>query len=95
MRAFTYWLICMLLLVGLSCSQSKEPQETVSGVDNKLTLDQWREYKLPEKYEPEVLERLRLHDEKLKKSESAWKRYFREHVMPEMKKDFPSSSPVK
>lgn len=94
MRAFAYWLICMLLLAGLACSQSMKEENVASQKnDGPLTLDQWRAYKLPEKYEPGTLERLRMHDEKLEKSNSAWKKYFNNNVLPEMQKDIPRSTP--
>ena len=93
MRAFAYWLTCMLLLVGLSCSQQSEQENAVSQQpDGPLLLEQWREYPSPEKYEPAVLDRLRMHDEKLVKSRRAWDKYFRQNVMPEMEKDFPRNS---
>ncbi|MHC2068099.1 hypothetical protein ACYFX5_11535 [Bremerella sp. T1] len=89
MRAFCYWLICMALLGVMACSSQKanspsSPQETAN-----LTLESWHQLPPHEKYDGATLERLRMHDEKLVKSNRAWKKFMNEVVIPEMKKDIP------
>jgi len=69
----------------MACSQKSE--QTVTHDDSGvLTLEAWKTLPLEEKYDGATLERLRQHDEKLK-SDRAWKKYLKENVHPDMKKE--------
>lgn len=77
-------------LIGLACLAgcSEEPIPTASPEPTPLTLEEWKELPIPEKWDGSSLDRLRMSDPKLK-SERAWDAYMRQHVIPERKKDIP------
>ncbi len=88
MRAFGYWLICMILLGVLACSKQKSASSQNTNPGSALTVEQWKALPPAEKYDGVALERLRKHDEKLK-SNRAWKKFMQEVVGPEMRVDMP------
>lgn len=87
MRAFIYWLTCLLLISLLACSEEKQ-KVSLPPEPTALTVEQWRELHVNEKYDEATLDRLRM-EEKSLKSGRAWKKFMEEVVMPEMKKDIP------
>ncbi|WDI43680.1 hypothetical protein [Bremerella sp. P1] len=89
MRAFGYWLTCMVLIGVLACSKQTDQTPVVSSETSVLTVEQWKAMPSSEKYDGVTLERLRQHDEKLVKSERAWKKFMHDVVGPEMRTDMP------
>lgn len=88
MRAFCYWLLCLFLLGILACHGENTTQQEASSGSSPLTVEAWKELTPSEKYDGMTLERLRLHDAKLK-SERAWRKFMHDVVGPEMRKDMP------
>ena len=88
MSALSYWLICMVLLSVLACSEQKPTASEVTNSDSSLTIEQWKSLPPSEKYDGAALKRLRKHDDKLK-SERAWQKFMKKVVGPEMRVDMP------
>lgn len=55
-----------------------------------LSVTQWKELPVAEKYDPTTFERLKLNDPKLQRK-PAWDKFMEEVVVPERKKDVPTS----
>lgn len=89
MRAFSYWLLCLVLIVVMACSKNETAKPIVPSDATSISLEQWRQMEHHDKYDGATLELLRKSDEKLMKSERAWKKFMNENVIPEMKKDIP------
>ncbi|PQO38909.1 hypothetical protein C5Y96_03290 [Blastopirellula marina] len=87
MRAFIYWLTCVFLTSLLACSENA-PQTALPTEPTALTVDQWKQLPVGEKYDEATLERLRMEEKSLQSGRS-WKKFMNEVVMPEMKKDIP------
>lgn len=85
MRAFTYWMICMLLIGIMACSQA--PKESAE-VDRPevLTVEAWKQLDPSIKFDGTTLEKLRM-DNKQFRSSRAWSKFYQEEVRPEMAKD--------
>ena len=84
-----YWtwiigLLWLILLVG--CGQ---PGQEVTFDSHPLTIEEWNQLQVEEKYELATLERLRANDSKLK-SEHNWGVFMRKVVVPQRKLDIPS-----
>ncbi|RCS49435.1 hypothetical protein DTL42_12985 [Bremerella cremea] len=88
MRAFCYWLTCMFLIGILACNQKPSAPKTTANETSALTVETWKTLPIPEKYDGATLERLRMHDDKLK-SERAWKKFMHDVIGPEMRTDLP------
>ncbi|MEX0793799.1 MAG: hypothetical protein WD045_11730 [Pirellulaceae bacterium] len=72
---------------GPGREESKLPPDSVP-----LTLEIWETLPGHEKYDGMTMERLRDSDPSLK-SDAAWKKFMREVVAPQMKKDVPPYTP--
>lgn len=85
MRAFGFWLTCMALTSLLACGKDSEKPKLLPE-PTPLTVEEWKPLPFFEKFDGATLERLRMHDEKLRKSERAWSKFMREVVIPERQK---------
>lgn len=81
------FLLPLLVCLVLGCSGSS-PQNVVSS-NEPIDVDGWNELEVSEKYEPETLERLKMHDPDLA-NERNWDRFMREVVVPQRRKDIPT-----
>lgn len=89
MRAFAYWLLCMVLIGILACSPKNEASD-LPPEGATLTVEQWKALPVSVKFDGETMERLRESDDKLK-SGRAWKQFMETVVQPEAKKSKPDS----
>lgn len=87
MRALIYWAICIVLTSLLACSENPQKPE-LPPEPTALTVDQWKQLPISEKYDEATLDRLRMEAKNLQTGR-AWKKFMNEVVMPEMKKDIP------
>lgn len=87
------WGACLgigMMLGG--CNSSATPpmaaaETQIPGLDSSpLTVEIWQKNSGPEKFEPEVLSRLRADNEQIK-SEEAWKKFSDEVLKPEFQKE--------
>lgn len=84
---------CVLAAVigcGLAGCGGSVPQQTPRDLPPRapLSVEEWKQLPVSEKYDAASFERLRLHDPRLK-SERAWDKFMAEVVVPERKKDIP------
>jgi hypothetical protein len=79
---------CMLMVsVCTGCGDRSLPPSAPPRL-GALTIDQWKQLPIEEKYDEATFERLRQQDDKLQ-SDRAWNRFFRKVVIPERMKDIP------
>lgn len=76
-----------LLVIFLGCGSDAGPAVS-SGPLPPLSVEEWKQLPIQEKYDEATFERLRAKDEKLQ-AERAWGRFMREVVVPERKRDIP------
>jgi hypothetical protein len=82
-------LVACLLMACLAagCSSGSGPP-SMPPSPTPLTLAEWRELPVVEKYDDATFSRLKMNDDKLN-SERAWNRFMVETIIPERKKDLP------
>ncbi|QDU73782.1 hypothetical protein Pan97_07820 [Bremerella volcania] len=85
MRAFTYWLICMLLIGIMACSQAPKDSAEADRPE-VLTVEAWKQLDPSIKFDGTTLEKLRM-DNKQFRSSRAWSKFYQEEIRPEMTKD--------
>lgn len=66
--------------------EPNQPRELQS--PTPLSVTEWKQLPVEEKYQPESFERLKLHDPKLR-SDRVWHNFMVKVVVPERKKDIP------
>lgn len=85
-------LISQMLVIGCGGSSDSEiaiGKPSKIPTPSPMSVEEWKS--LPnstEKFDPEMLERMRRHNPTLK-SNKAWKKFMNEVVVPEMEKDKP------
>lgn len=80
--------LVILLAAPLSGCGSQRTAETPAAAEGPVSVEQWRELPVEEKYQPETLERLRASDPELE-DERAWSRMMRDVVVPARMQDLP------
>lgn len=83
------WIVVAGLLVG--CGGEMTPP-TTPPAPTPLSVAEWRELPVGEKYDEATFDRLKLQDPKLKEDRN-WARFMAETVVPERKKDLPGDLP--
>lgn len=84
MRAFIYWLTCLLLIGILACGHQSSPRGETE-LPKVMTVEAWKELEPSLKYDPNSIEQLRSDNEQFK-TERAWKKFMDDVVLPEMKR---------
>lgn len=91
LKRFTQLLMMSTLLAALGCGNSdNRPILDEIPAPTPLTVEEWKQLPIVEKYDELSLERLKLNDPKLK-NPSAWNAFVKSQILPERKKDFPST----
>lgn len=80
----------ILIVVVVGCGSPKPPPPPAA--PQPLTVEEWRDLEISEKYDEGTFERLKLNDPKLK-SEEEWNKFMRRVVIPERKADMPGNIP--
>ena len=85
----SYWKHSCLLVACLAagCSSESGPPP-LPAPPTPLSLAEWRELPVVEKYDDATFSRLKMNEDTLQ-SERAWHRFMVETVIPERKKDLP------
>jgi hypothetical protein len=76
-----------VLMAAAGCGKS-DPAPTAE--EAPLTVEQWKELPVAEKYEPATFERLKAGDPKLA-DDRGWAKFTRETLLPAKKKDQPAN----
>lgn len=78
----------VLLTLATGCQKS-QPTIVEPSAPSALSVEEWHQLPVEEKYDPSSFERLRLNPQL--KSEAAWQKFFKGTVVVERKKDIPGS----
>ncbi|MDG1872469.1 MAG: hypothetical protein P8J27_01060 [Mariniblastus sp.] len=81
--------ILTLLLPCLLVGCGNVTTDSVNKQDQPLTIQEWKQLDVAEKYEPETFDRLKLNDPKLSQDKH-WDQLMRRVVVPERRKDIPT-----
>ena len=87
MRQCSIWVGLMLISLALGCGGSAAlpaPPTTPT----PLSLAEWKQLPIEEKYDGATFERLKLGDPRLQ-NDRAWNAFMRKEIVPERKKDIP------
>ncbi len=82
MRAFSYWMICMMLIGVMACSPKPE-ESAETDRPEVLTVEAWRSLDPSIKFDGTTLEKLRM-DNKEFRSSRAWSAFYQEEIRPQM-----------
>lgn len=81
--------LTLLALVVFAVGCGREPNEPRDlEAPTPISVTEWKELPVEEKYQPETFERLKLNDPKLR-SDRAWHYFMIKVVVPERRKDIP------
>ena len=87
MKRIGLLVVLCAVIVTSGCGSDSGAEVVFAG--GPLTVEQWKELEVVEKYEPETLDRLKLSYPKLEK-EKNWNKFMREVVVPERRVDIPT-----
>lgn len=84
-------LACGFLILVAGCGGQPAPSP-MPDAPTPLSVAQWRDLPVNEKYDEATFQRLRLHDPNLN-DERTWQQFMMETVIPERTKDLPDDFP--